>query len=156
MKEGLDKARLGCLLERPPPPAQVFPACFDVHTDWIARHSSLRVKIKLLDLEALTEEADEARNCGGFRWKHSLSKWMNEETPSKAQYSRRFHVNFSNQEAGEAAVIFLSTDVQLDTERKDVKPTSCSCAAKDCLAPGVSKQTGNGPDGASVGPATSR
>ena len=26
-----DKARLGCLLERLPPPAQVFPACFDVH-----------------------------------------------------------------------------------------------------------------------------
>ena len=32
-----DRARLGCLLERLPPPAQVFPACFDVHTDWIAK-----------------------------------------------------------------------------------------------------------------------
>ena len=30
-------------------------------------------------------------------------------------------------------------------ERKDMKRTSCSCAAKDCLAPGVSEQTGNGP-----------
>lgn len=62
--EGVSASRVSDLLERynnlRDPGTLSLKQCKSL----LKRHSSLRAKIKLLDPRALTEEADEARNCG--------------------------------------------------------------------------------------------